>query len=205
MCALDWLCHIAMCSAPDGFRTGQGGGPGPPSCWPVHPIAPPPAVALTALAAVLVLLAIGELAVTVPVLLRRGGRAGVSKEGYPVRFLVVRAQSACGLLLALLCWVGLIVTQNWHGSSNVRLLECSHTHPTLPACHPRQVGDWGRDGGWNQSRVAAAMALKAETFQPQFIVSTVRRCGCLRTGAGWLCCASCIMSLVPAKSPAGIA
>uniref|UniRef100_A0A1D2A0W5 Calcineurin-like phosphoesterase domain-containing protein n=2 Tax=Auxenochlorella protothecoides TaxID=3075 RepID=A0A1D2A0W5_AUXPR len=34
------------------------------------------------------------------------------------------------------------------------------------------VGDWGRDGKHNQSLVASAMALKAATFQPDFIVST---------------------------------
>lgn len=39
-----------------------------------------------------------------------------------------------------------------------------------------QVGDWGRDGKHNQSLVASAMALKAATFQPDFIVSTGDKC-----------------------------
>ncbi|GAB4819676.1 hypothetical protein N2152v2_006722 [Parachlorella kessleri] len=34
------------------------------------------------------------------------------------------------------------------------------------------LGDWGRDGDFNQSRVAAMMALKAEELQPNFVIST---------------------------------
>jgi hypothetical protein len=34
------------------------------------------------------------------------------------------------------------------------------------------LGDWGRDGDYNQTVVAAAMARKAASFRPDFIVST---------------------------------
>ena len=34
-----------------------------------------------------------------------------------------------------------------------------------------QVGDWGRNGGLNQSAVADAMAQKAEQFHPDFVIS----------------------------------
>ena len=34
------------------------------------------------------------------------------------------------------------------------------------------IGDWGRDGTWNQSVVADMMAKKAATFNPDFIIST---------------------------------
>ena len=34
-----------------------------------------------------------------------------------------------------------------------------------------QIGDWGREGGLNQTAVAAAMAQKAKSFSPQFVVS----------------------------------
>ncbi len=36
-----------------------------------------------------------------------------------------------------------------------------------------QLGDWGRDGDFNQSRVAAMMALKAEELQPNFVIRWV--------------------------------
>ena len=41
----------------------------------------------------------------------------------------------------------------------------------LPPC--AQLGDWGRDGDFNQSRVAAMMALKAEQLQPDFVIRYV--------------------------------
>ena len=33
------------------------------------------------------------------------------------------------------------------------------------------MGDWGRNGGLNQTAVANAMALKAEAFNPEFVIS----------------------------------
>lgn len=40
--------------------------------------------------------------------------------------------------------------------------------------HPKflVIGDWGRDGKYNQSVVAEAMARKARVLQPDFVVST---------------------------------
>ena len=34
-----------------------------------------------------------------------------------------------------------------------------------------QIGDWGRNGQFNQTLVAQAMARKAEKFKPEFIIS----------------------------------
>ena len=41
----------------------------------------------------------------------------------------------------------------------------------LRALPASQVGDWGRNGEYNQSRVAAAMALRAEALQPDFVLT----------------------------------
>ena len=34
-----------------------------------------------------------------------------------------------------------------------------------------QIGDWGREGGQNQTAVAEAMARKADSFHPEFVIS----------------------------------
>ena len=34
-----------------------------------------------------------------------------------------------------------------------------------------KVGDWGRNGGLNQTAVADAMAEKARSFKPEFVIS----------------------------------
>lgn len=34
-----------------------------------------------------------------------------------------------------------------------------------------QIGDWGREGGQNQTAVAEAMARKADSFGPEFVIS----------------------------------
>ena len=34
-----------------------------------------------------------------------------------------------------------------------------------------QVGDWGREGGENQSSVALLMANRADTSKPEFVIS----------------------------------
>lgn len=41
-----------------------------------------------------------------------------------------------------------------------------------------QIGDWGRQGHYNQSQVAALMAARADSLRPEFIIST---------GMGWRC------------------
>jgi hypothetical protein len=63
---------------------------------------------------------------------------------------------------------------------------------SVHCCHWRlvcwlQVGDWGREGDFNQSAVAAAMARKAAAMRTDFVISTGGWGGCV---GGWLWCAS---------------
>ena len=65
---------------------------------------------------------------------------------------------------------------SWQASCQAALSGLLFTHSTLPTplggIRPLQVGDWGRQGDFNQSAVAAAMARKAAAMRTDFVIST---------------------------------
>ena len=82
-------------------------------------------------------------------------------EGRKINFLVVRRLFCVTVASAPPLWQTLAqgVTGTFAASS-IRCLSA------------QQVGDWGRNGQFNQSLVAAAMAQEAKRSKPLFVIST---------------------------------